>query len=400
LSASLLAGVSIAIGLALLIAVYSFKEQTHRTFTQAGLGVDAVLGSKGSSLQIVLSSLFHLESMPGTVKWTYFKAVSEHPLVSLAIPFVAGHSYGGFRVNAIAPEFFTKFEYLPGRNFSFRGGGQGRLFEKPDEAVAGSEAARILGLKIGNVFNPVCGVKADDPVHKHDHMRFVGIMAPTGTAHDRAIYIPLTTFYGLGGHGPETARMANQVEFREISGAYLKIRRIREGAIHPGMQGLKFEINQSERNQLVIPSEVLPRLFDIIGWVDRVLMAIAAILTVLAGMFLLVSLLAALRERRRDLALLRCLGATRRTVFGLVVTEAVLISVLGGIAGLVFGHLLVFIGAHRIKAETGVHFAWTYLSAADWGLLPAAVILGFLAGLVPAIQAYRLGVLKNLEMIS
>jgi putative ABC transport system permease protein len=83
-----------------------------------------------------------------------------------------------------------------------------------------------------------------------------------------------------------------------------------------------------------------------------------------------------------------------------VVTEAVLISVLGGIAGLAFGHLLVFIGAHQIKAETGVRFAWTYLSAADWGLLPAAIILGFLAGLVPAIQAYRLGVLKNLEMIS
>jgi putative ABC transport system permease protein len=194
--------------------------------------------------------------------------------------------------------------------------------------------------------------------------------------------------------------MADLPEFREISGAYLKIRRIRGVAIHPGLQGLKFEINQSEQNQLIIPSEVLPRLFDIIGWVDRVLMAIAAILTVLAGMFLFVSLLSALRERRRDLALLRCLGATRRTVFGLVVAEAVLISILGGLAGLAFGHLLVYIGALQIKAETGIRFAWTYLSAADWSLLPAAIILGFLAGLVPAAQAYRLGVLKNLEVIS
>ena len=126
-----LAMVSIALGVALLISVASLKEQTHRNFTQQGLGVDAVLGPKGSPLQIVLNSLYHLDEMPGKIKWTYYKKVLEQPIVERGIPFATGHSYAGFRVNAIDGRFFTEFEYTPGRRFSFKPeeGGQGRAFE-------------------------------------------------------------------------------------------------------------------------------------------------------------------------------------------------------------------------------------------------------------------------------
>ena len=194
--------------------------------------------------------------------------------------------------------------------------------------------------------------------------------------------------------------MAAMEEHREISGAYIQIKRIRGGAIHPGIQDLKFTINQSDRNQLVVPNEVMPRLFNIIGWVDRVLIAIAAILTVLSALFFFFSLLSALRERRRDLALFRALGATRRTVMGLVIFEALIISLLGGILGLLLGHGLIGVGAHFVKVETGVAFTASYLSGADWLVLPGTAILGLLAGLLPGIQAYRLGVLKNLSPIS
>ncbi|MBI3988726.1 MAG: ABC transporter permease [candidate division NC10 bacterium] len=397
-----LAAISIAMGIALLVAVYSFKEQTHQTFTQVGLGVDAILGPKGSPLQIVLNALYHLEDMPGKIPWTYFKEVERDPLVAQAIPFVVGHSYRGFRVNAIDPRFLTEFEYLPGKRFSFseQEGGRGRPFRAPNEAVAGWVAAKSLGLKLGDEFSPVCGVQEGGPAHEKDRLRFVGILAPTGTPHDRAIYIPLETFYGLAGHPQETVIMAEVEEYREISGAYIKIKRIRGGALHPGIQDLKFSINQSDRSQIVIPNEVMPRLFHIIGWVDRVLMAIAVILTGLSVLFLFFSLLSALRERRRDLALFRALGATRKTVMGLVIFEALIISLLGGFLGLVVGHGLIGMGAHFIKAETGVGFTAHYVCLADWLVLPGVVLLGFMAGLFPGVQAYRLGVLKNLSPIS
>jgi putative ABC transport system permease protein len=397
-----LAAISIAMGIALLVAVYSFKEQSQKTFTEAGLGIDAILGPKGSSLQIVLNAVYHLEDMPGKIKWSYFKEVEKQRLVTQAIPFVVGHSYGGVRVNAIDPKFLSEFEFLPGKKFSFseKEGGQGRPFSESHEAVAGWAAARLLNIKLGQTFNPVCGVLEWDPAHDKDQITFVGILAPTGTPHDRAIYIPLETFYGLGGHPEETMIMAEQEEYREISGAYLKIKRIRGGAIHPGIQDLKFAINQSDRNQLVVPAEVMPKLHNIIGWMDRVLIAIAIILTVLSSLFLFFSLLQSLREMRRDLALFRALGATRTSVMGLVIFEALIISLLGGIIGLALGHWLIGMGAHFIKVETGVNFTAGYLSMIDWVVVPGAALLGFLAGLVPGIQAYRLGVLQNLSPIS
>ncbi len=399
---SALATISIAIGIALLVAVYSLKEQSHNTFTQVGLGVDALLAPKGAPLQVVLNALYHLEDMPGKIKWTYFKELEKDPLVAQAIPFVVGHSYGGFRVNAIDQRFFTEFEYLPGKKFSFAEGegGKGRPFKALNEAVAGWVAAKSLKLGLGDEFSPICGVQEGGPIHEKDRLRFVGLLAPTGTPHDRAIYIPLETFYGLEGHPQETKIMAEVEEYREISGAYIKIRRIRGGALHPGIQDLKFAINQSERNQLVIPSEVIPRLFNIIGWVDRVLIAIAAILTALSALFLFFSLLSALRERRRDLALFRALGATRKTVMGLVISEGLIISLLGGLLGLLLGHGLISVGAHFIKVETGVNFTGSYLSVADWLVVPGTALLSLMAGLLPGIQAYRLGVLKNLSPIS
>ena len=397
-----LAIMSIAMGVALLISVVSLRDQAHRSFTQVGLGVDAVLGPKGSPLQIVLNALYHLETMPGKIRWPYYEKVLAHSIVERGIPFVTGHSYGGFRVNAIDESFFTEFEYLPGKRFSFQpqDGGSGGPFSAGDEAVAGSTAAKKLGIKLGATFNPVCGVSAGDPVHVSEHVKFVGIMAPTGTPHDRALYIPLTAFYALEGHGEDIARMAVDEEHREISGAYLMIRRIRGNAVHPGIQGLQYGIKQSKDAQLVVPSEVLPRLFGIIGWVDLVLMAIAVLVTVLATLFLFVALVGALRERRRDIALMRSLGATRKTVFGLIISESVVISLAGGGAGLVLGHSIVAVGSHLIRAETGLLFSCLHVSIADLLLLPGILVLGILAGLVPAIQAYRIGVLKNLTPTS
>ncbi len=397
-----LAAVSIAMGIALLVAVYSFKAQSRDTFTQVGLGVDAILGPKGSPLQIVLNAIYHLEEMPGKIRWTDFKKVEENPIVTQAIPFVVGHSYGGYRVNAVDGRFLDEFEYLPGKTFSFResNGGRGRSFKDAHEAVAGWEAARQLNLRIGQTFHPVCGVAEGGHVHDNDEITFVGILAPTGTPHDRAIYIPLKTFYGLEGHSHETAAMAVKPEQREISGAYVKLKRIRGGAIHPGVQDLKFSINQSERNQLVMPAEVMPRLHNIIGWVDRVLIAIAVILTILSALFLFFSILSALREMKRELALFRALGATRKTVMGLVVCEAVIISLLGGILGLALGHWLIALGAGFIKVETGVGFTSHYVSTIDWLVIPGAALLGLLGGLLPGIQAYRLGVLENLSPVS
>src|SRR5207237_3035945 len=119
--------------------------------------------------------------------------------------------------------------------------------------------------------------------------------------------------------------------------AYLKLRRIRGGALHPGIQELKYEVNQSPGAQLVVPNEVMPQILNIIGWADRVIFLLGALVVGLGMAFLFVMLVTALREQRRDLAMLRMLGAGRGTVFGLILSEAVLLALGGTLLGLACG---------------------------------------------------------------
>lgn len=385
---------SLALGVTLLIAVTLLREQAHRHFAQSGFGVDAVLGPKGSPLQIVLNACYHLEDMPGKIPWPYYQAVRAHDVVADGFPFVTGHSWSGWRVNGLEKRFLTDFMADGTNHFRCV---QGRFFNASHEAVLGSAVAQALHITLGQTFNPTCGVNAGDPVHNDDHITIVGILEPTGTPHDRAIYIPLETFFHLEGHGAAVAAMAEDLEHREISGAYLQLTRIRGGAWHPGVQSLQYEINQSTKAQLVLPAEVMPRLMGIIGWVDYVLWAVAALVTILAALFLTFALLATLRERRRDLALLRALGAPKLTVVGIVLAQAVIISVVGALVGAAGGHLLSSIVCQMLASETGLHFNPWVLSSADLALLPAAGILGVLAGSWPAIQAYRLALLEALS---
>lgn len=396
---TLLAMASIASGIALLLAVGSLREQAHRHFVQSGTGVDAVLGPKGSPLQIALNACYHLEEMPGRIPWTYYQAVKANPVVADGFAFVSGHSWAGWRVNAVETRFLTDFQWAPDQHFSCapERGGQGRMCTGREEAVLGADVARALGVHLGGTFNPTCGISAGDPVHANDRIAIVGILAPTGTPHDRAIYIPLETFYALDGHGAAVSAMAKDLEHREISGAYLQLARIRGGAYHPGVQELQYEINQSTIAQLVLPAEVMPRLMGIIGWVDQVLWAVSALVTVLAAIFLAFVLVATLRERRRDLALLRALGAGRRTVFGLVIAQAITVSLGGAMLGWLAGHALTAIGCHHIQAETGLHFSAWYLAGIDLALIPAALGMGLLAGFIPAMQAYRIPLVETLK---
>jgi putative ABC transport system permease protein len=393
-ASSALAALALASGVALLLAVAALRQQAHERFTQAGLGVDAVLGPKGSPLQIVLNAVYHLDDMPGRVPWTTFQAVKTHPAVADGFALVTGHSYGGVRVNAVETRFLSEFHWKPATPFALAAG---RLPTGVREAVAGAEAAARLGIAPGFRFCPVCGVNPGDPVHDRDEITVTGVLAATGTPHDRVIYLRLEDFYTLGGHGSDTAAMADDPAHRDISGAYLVLTRIRGGGFHPGIQDLQYQLRQSPKAQLVLPAETMPRLFSVIGWVDRVLEAVAALVAVLGAAFLTLALLATLRERRRDLALLRALGAGRRTVGGLVLLQALVISIAGTLLGLVLAHGLLWYGCAVLTQETGLVFTPWCWSTTHTLVLALAPLLGLGAGLVPAIQAYRLPLLSTLS---
>ncbi|MDB6127113.1 MAG: outer rane-specific lipoprotein transporter subunit LolE, partial [Verrucomicrobia bacterium] len=192
---------SIALACGLLMSVWTVKTQSESAFASTGTSFDAVLGARGSKLQLVLNAIFHLEASPGNLAYADYEFIRKHPAVKTATPIAVGDNLRGYRLVGTLPEFFTNVEYAPGKNFAVEPGG--RIFSsEPDvkEAVAGSFAAGKLGLKTGDTFHPFHGLTYDEKNRHAETYTVAGVLKPTNTPMDRVIWIPLHGLQTMSGH--------------------------------------------------------------------------------------------------------------------------------------------------------------------------------------------------------
>jgi putative ABC transport system permease protein len=392
---------SAALASGLVMAVFSISAQSTRAFGRGGVGFDAVLGARGSPLQLVLNTVYHLETSPGNIPWSLYEEVKGDPRVKLAVPYAVGDAYRGFRVVGTTPELFTDFEYRPGERFEVRE--PGRIFS-PDhrEAVVGAAAARELGLAINDEFQPEHGVQSGPhaAVHEEEYT-VVGVLAPTNSPSDRVIWIPIEGIYHMKGHvgrdesGHEVhASPEHGVpdEYREVSAVMLELAGGTAGFSLAG------EINRRRKDAtLAWPiAQTMADLLRKLGWMNRVLELVAYLVVAVAAGSLLASLYNTMNERRREFAVLRALGARRSTVFGAIVLEAGTIAALGAAFGyaVYFGILLA--SARIVQAQTGVTLDLLLVHPALQWTPVAMVAVGALAGLLPALKAYATDVASHL----
>jgi putative ABC transport system permease protein len=378
---------SIALAAGLLLTVWVVKTQSQAVFAATNSGFDAVLGARGSKLQLVLNAIFHLEASPGNITAADYEMIKRDRAVKTAIPIAVGDNFYGWRIVGTVPALFTDVEFAPGRHYAVRPGG--KLFEIGKmEAVAGSYAAKVLGWKTGDTFKPYHGL-AFDPKQQHaDLYTVVGVLEPTNTPVDRVIWIPLEGVQTMSGHNPLAAT--------ELSAVLLRLR-----APAAGMM-LDLGINkQGNRLTLAYPiGAIVAELFNKFAWLDQVLTLLAWLVAVVASGSVLVSIYNSMSARQRDIAILRALGARRRTVFGAVVGEAAAIGGLGAALGFAVFAVLAGFVASMIQAQTGVvlePFKWN--AVFWWG--PAVFVgLCVLGGIVPAIKAYRVPVAETIAPVS
>jgi putative ABC transport system permease protein len=379
----------LSIGLAggLLISIWVVKDQSQATFTQVNIGFDAVLGARGSKLQRVLNSIFHLEASPGNVSQADYQYIKHHPAVKLAIPIAVGDNLRGYRVVGTIPELFTDVEYKPGVKFALEPGG--RLFD-PDakEAVVGSFAASRLGLKVGDTFHPFHGL-AYNPKEQHaDIFTVTGILAPSNTPADKVVWIPIHGLQTMSGHDPNAAT--------DVSAVLIQFRSPTAGFRLDMMYN-----KQGNRLTFAYPiGAIVADLFSKISWFSQVLALVAYLVAVVSAAGVLVAIYNSMAARRRDIAILRSLGARRRTVFSAIVLEAAAIGLLGMVTAFGF-YLAIMSGvAAVIRAQTGVLLTpWHYDPVMLWA--PGAMIaLCALGGIVPALVAYRTEIASNLAPTS
>ncbi len=377
---------SIALACGLLMAVWVVKEQSRATFTNVTAGFDAVLGARSSQLQLVLNSVFHVEASPGNLPWQDYLDIKKDPRVAQAVPIAVGDNYRGYRLVGTLPEMLTEVEFAPGSKFETQ---TGRIFDPTlREAVVGSFVAQRLGLKHGDKFHPYHGLIFDEKSQHAETYVVVGLLKPSNTPADRVIWIPLEGIQKMAGHDPKTAS--------DVSAVLVKLR--------SAIAGKQLEMmynKQGNRLTFAWPiGTIIAQLFDKIAWFDRVLTMVAWLVAVVATGSILASIYNSMNERRREIAILRALGARRRTVFGAIVLEAAAIATIGVITGFAVYLGIMTTVAAIIRSQTGVVLnpaAWNDVMA--WAPM-GMIALGALAGVVPAWKAYRTSVAEHLTPIS
>lgn len=384
-----LTSVTLAVGLVISIIV------TVGGMRQGILGSmgshDIVVGKMGSETQLILSTLFHLEHPIGNISYGLMERLEKDERVAEVIPIGIGDNFRGYRMVGTTPAYLksSKLELI-----------KGKMFDAPDEAVIGAQVAKSAKLKVGDTFFSSHGIgcghyhASTDDVGEFEYT-VVGILAPTGTPNDKLVFTSLESVWMVHGlvhedHGDDGA------EHHHDDG--LSVTALLVKPVGPSVaMALQRELNAEHDIQAVFAVSVVRKVLDYLGTGGYVLLGVAFVSVVVSALALFISMASAAVERRRDVAVLRALGARRKMVFSLVCLEAVVVATIGTGLGYVLGQLVALGLRVGIVWYSGITPRVELFSLQQMVALMAAIILGTLAGLVPAAAAYSLDPTKHLS---
>jgi len=396
--------VAVALAAALLLAVERIRHDAQASFAQSVSGVDLVVGPRGGALQLMFLAVFHSGTATHNLRRESYDAVAALPAVDWAVPLSLGDGHRGFAVLGTTPAYFGRFRYADGRPLAFA---TGRPFagnlDGLFEAVIGSAVAETLGYRVGDRIVLAHGVEEHDHEHADKPFAVVGILATTGTPVDRTVHVSLEAITALhldwvgGAPLPGLAIPAGQVRKFDLAPKEIT-------ALLVGLKN-RAEVFRAQRQintfageplMAVIPGVALDELWQMFATVDRTLFAISALVVAVGLAGLVATLLAGLAERRRELAILRALGARPAEIFLMLAVEGLTVTALGVLLGvaLLAGAIVLF--APFAQAQLGVQLALRPPSGAEWRLVAAIVATGFAASLIPGWRAWRMSLADGL----
>ena len=377
----------LTLGLASITFLLLVSQQISRAFERDLAGIDAVVGAKGSPMQLILSGVFHLDVPTGNVPLAAVKALEANPLVAKVIPISLGDSFRGFRIVG------TSLDYIKHYNAQLAPSGGGALWAMPMQAVLGSQVARQTGLKVGDSFAGSHGLGEGGESHGRLLYKVVGVLAASGSVLDRLVLTATESVWKV--HETDTALDAEDQkileEERELTLALIQYKTPLAAVSFPRF------VNTTTEMQAAAPALEITRLLNMMGVGTDVLKALAGVLLLTAGLSVFIALWSAVRERRADLALLRMLGAPPRKIAGLLLFEALWLALLACVIGILAGQTLMAITAWALQAEKSVlisAFAWP----AELLVVPVLALgVALAASALPAWEAYRVSVFELLQ---
>lgn len=382
---------AIAISVLLLLGVEKIRLELKDSFARTLSGTDLIVGSRTGQINLLLYSVFRLGNPTNNISWQSYQRIKQHQGIAWTIPIALGDSHQGFRVLGTNQDYFKHYAY--GRQQPLQLA-QGRAFNDTFEAVIGAEVARTLGYQLDDSLIIAHGA-GNTSFSLHDDLPFtlVGILAPTGTPVDKTVHVRLDGLEAihLGWQSGRKTRQLSHEQARDHDLTPQSITAFLVG-MHNKVQvfGLQRAINgyRAEPLSAILPGTALHELWSLLSVAEKAI-AFIALLVVVAGLLgMLTTLLAGLSARRRELAILRSLGAGPRHLFGLLALEALLLTGLGILLGLALLYGALQLLAPWLQAQYGLLLYPALPQPGEWRLMGLTLLAGTLIGLLPAARAY------------
>ena len=402
---ALLTVFAIALSVCLLLAVERIRTETRASFASTISGTDLIVGARSGSVNLLLYSVFRIGNATNNIRWDSYQQLAGHPQVKWAIPLSLGDSHRGYRVLGTSPGYFEHYRF--GRQQPLQLA-EGRAFaDDPFEVVLGAEVAQSLGYRLDAQIVLAHGVaKVSLVQHDDKPFRVVGILRRTGTPVDRTLHINLAGMEALhvDWRGGVPARGAGRVSAEQARTLDLQPQQIT--AVLLGLNSriatfaLQREINQYRGEPLlaVLPGVALQELWSLMGTAEQALFVVSlfVVLTGLIGM--LTAILTSLNERRREMAILRSVGARPWHIAGLLVIEAFALALAGAVLGLALLYVSIAVAQAPLQQFYGLYLPFGWPSGYEWCLLGAILLAAVLMGAVPAWRAYRQSLADGLSI--
>ena len=386
---------AVALSSLLLLGVERIRADLRTSFAMSVSGVDLVAGARGSPVQLMLYSVFRMGEVTQNMSWASAEWLARHPAVAWTVPVSLGDSHRGYPVLGTLPSYFEHFRYGDRRELQFAAG---KPFGGLYEAVLGAEVAERLGYRLGAKITLAHG-GSEGPGTEHGDKPFVvtGVLGRTGTPVDRTVHISLESMEALhldwvGGAPipglsipPQLARKFD-LKPKSVTAVFVGLEN------RAAVFALQREISGRAEEALmgVLPGVALDELWQLVAVAERYAQLVSMMVVAVGMAGLVAVILASLNERRRELAILRSVGARPLDIFALLALEGGALAVLGALLGAVLVAALVGLLAPWLQANYGLALQASLPRAAEWRLLGSIVLVGALASFAPGWRAYRL----------
>jgi len=389
---------SIALAVVLLLGVERIRSEARESFASTISGTDLIVGARSSPVHLLLYSVFRIGNATNNVTWDSYRTLAGWPEVAWTIPLSLGDSHRGYRVLGTTQDYFEHFRYARDRRLELA---RGKRFQDERDTVLGAEVADALGYEVGQSIVIAHGAgDVSFALHGEHPFRVTGVLARTGTPVDRTVHVTLEGMDAVHAdhQSPESSDpLAAALRDRDPddhAGAE------RKRAITAFLVGLKSRtaalsiqrrVNEYSGEPLtaILPGATLQELWEITGAAEKTLLAVSALVVVVGLAGMLVALLTSLSERRREMAILRSVGARPVHVFALILGEAAFLTLSGIVLGIAALYVGLLAGQAWLAARLGLLVGLDWPSAHELALMLLVATAGVLIGLIPAYRIYR-----------